>query len=72
MKSILNGYVLTQDDIEAINRLVQIGGKDASIMCDGNDFEVGISAKTGNLPAAYGSGKTISDAVNEAIGKPIK
>lgn len=63
-------YLLSDADIEAINRLIQLGGKAACIHRDSVNFEVGILSDDGFLPAAYGSGDTIEDAVNEAIGKP--
>jgi len=62
-------YFLTNQDIEALNRLIQRGGKSARISRDSVNFEVGILSDSGYVPIAYGSGDTIADAVNEAIGK---
>jgi hypothetical protein len=61
-------YSLSDKDVEAINRLRKKGGSSASISRDSVNFEVGILSKTGYMPNAYGSGDTIADAVNEAIG----
>lgn len=70
-------YALTKKDVEAINRLIQKGGKMAKIDMmpsirweSGFEFEVGIIAESGYFPSAFGNNGTIVAAVNEAIGKP--
>jgi hypothetical protein len=63
----MNDYALTRQDIDALNRLIQRGGKNARISRDALGFEVSILSEFG--PVAYGSGDTIADAVNKAIGK---
>lgn len=72
----MDQYILTEQDVDAINRLIAKGGEKASLLMNrlqGKfiDFEAGILGE-GWTPVAYGSGKTIVDAVNEAIGAPKK
>ena len=62
-------YILSLTDVDAICRLIIAGGKNARISMDSVNFEVGILSETGYLPVAYGSGDTIADAVDEALGK---
>jgi hypothetical protein len=64
----MKNYILTSDDLEAINRIIQVGGNAVRITMDDADFEVGIMSSSGYSPVAYGSGQTLADAINEAIG----
>lgn len=61
-------YTLTDEDLAAINRLLELPGCTPVITRDSMNFEVGITNPAGYMPLAYGSGKTIAAAVNEAIG----
>lgn len=66
-------YRISNEDVIAINRLIELGGDMASITRDETEhtpFECGILAEEGYSPKAYGGGKTIADAINEAIGNP--
>jgi hypothetical protein len=63
-------YFLSTEDIVAISRLIELGGEMASVNRDSVNFEVGILSERGYMPKAYGSGNTIADAINEAIGNP--
>jgi hypothetical protein len=63
-------YFLSDKDIVAISRLLELGGEMASVNRDSVNFEVGILSERGYMPKAYGSGNTIADAINEAIGSP--
>lgn len=62
-------YVVSDEDVIAIKRLIELGKESASISRDSVNFEAGILSE-GILPVAYGSGDTIADAINEAIGEP--
>ena len=64
-------YIVSNSDILAINILIEQGGSFASITQDAVNFECGILSKTGYFPIVYGSGDTIVDAINEAIGSNI-
>lgn len=63
-------YVLSKEDVVAIKRIVDIGGNAASLSRDSVNFEAGVLSDSGYLPVSYGSGDTIADAINEAIGVP--
>lgn len=66
-------YVISNEDVIAINRLLDLGGDMAAITRDETEhtpFECGILSKDGLYPKAYGGGKTIAAAINEAIGSP--
>lgn len=66
-------YIITDEDVEAINRLLDIDKDMASISRDETEhtpFECGILSKEGYMPVAYGGGKTIASAINEALNTP--
>lgn len=63
-------YIVSDSDIVAINRFIELGGRMATVARDSVSFEVGILSESGYMPKAYGSGNTIADAINEAIGPP--
>ena len=63
-------YIVTDEDIEAINRLLDTGKNMSSISRDETEhtpFECGILSEVGYMPIAYGGGKTITSAINEAL-----
>ena len=66
-------YLVSDKDIAAINRLIEAGGEMASIARDETEhtpFECGILSTEGYMPIAYGGGKTIADAIDEALNVP--
>jgi hypothetical protein len=63
-------YIVTDEDVESIIKLIGAGGDMASITRDTVNFEAGILAKEGYSPVSYGSGDTIADAINESFGTP--
>lgn len=66
-------YIVTDEDVVAINTLLDVGGDMASISRDETEhtpFECGVLTKDGYFPKYYGGGKTIAAAINEALDTP--